>query len=211
MLRRFSVDKPQNSFDFWRIPILALWMAFFAVGLYPEWVYDQTRELGQVAVQRALINSAWLVTLAWAAYLGWFTRVRCREAGDTRGAAAAKGVQVLLLGLTAFMPLVRLENIAEYRYIPVPQYRWIIYGVIGAKCIACLYLVLLILRYYLSSGYNAFVNMPALFPSAHTPDPDPMPKLRANGRDCPAGAEKYFDSPSKTDVVPGTNNKDEEH
>jgi hypothetical protein len=165
------VNKPQNSFDLWRIPILILWTAFFAVGLYPEWVYDQSRELGQVAVQRALTNSAWLISLAWAGYLGWFTLARCREAGDIHAAAAAKGVQVLLLGLTAFMPL-RLENIAEIQYIPVPSYRWIVYGTVGAKGIAWLYLVLTILRYYLFSGYMAFINMPALFPSAHESGPN---------------------------------------
>ncbi len=141
-------------------------MAFFAVGLYPEWVYDQMRELGQVVSQRAMTNSAWLITLSWAAYLGWFTLARCREAGDSPASASAKAMQVLLLGLTAFMPL-RLENIAEYQYIPVPEYRWILYGMISAKCIAWFYLELVVLRYYLFSGHTTFVNMPAFFPSAH--------------------------------------------
>ncbi len=159
------MDKPKNTLDLWRIPILTLWMAFFVVGLYPEWIYDQMRELGQVAAQRALTNSAWLITLAWAGYMGWFTLRRCREAGDPHASASAKGVQVLLLGLTAFMPL-RLENIAEYQYIPVPEYRWILYGMISAKCISWLYLVLVILRYYLFSGHRTFMSMPALFPSA---------------------------------------------
>ena len=139
------MDRPQNTLDLWRIPILVLWAAFFAVGLYPEWVFDHARELGQVAAQRALINSAWLITLSWAGYLGWFTLTRCREAGDSPSAASAKGVQVLLLGLTAFMPL-RLENIAEVQYIPVPAYRWIVYGTVGAKCVAWLYLALTMLR-----------------------------------------------------------------
>ena len=73
----------------------------------------------------------------------------------------------MLLGLTAFMPL-RLENIIEYQYIPVPEYRWLLYGMISAKCVACFYLALLVvLRYYLFSGYAVFIMMPAIFPSAY--------------------------------------------
>jgi len=167
--RRFPVDNSRNSIDLWRIPNLLLWVAFFAVGLYPEWVYDALRDYGQVASQRALTNSSWLITLSWAAYLAWFSLARCREAGDSPASATAKSVQVFLLGLTAFMPL-RLEQVAEYQYIPIPEYRWILYGMIGAKCISCLYLVLIVLRYCLFSGYAVFVNMPALFPSAHAPE-----------------------------------------
>lgn len=188
-----------------------LWVAFFAAGLYPEWVYDQARELGRVAAQRALTNSAWLITAAWAGYMGWFTLARCREAGDSHASATAKGVQVLLLGLTAFMPL-RLENIAEVQYIPVPEYRWIIYGTVGAKGIAWMYLVLVILRYYLFSGYMTFINMPALFPSAHKPD------VKSGGEDlpdagtsCAASIEKCGESPSKTAAGLGTRSTDEEH
>ena len=194
------MDKTRNSLDLWRIPILALWMAFFAVGLYPEWVYDQARELGQVAVQRALVNSAWLVSLAWAGYMGWFTLARSREAGDSHASASAKGVQILLLGLTAFMPL-RLENLAEIQYIPVPAYRWIFYGTVGAKVIAWLYLVIVILRYYLFSGYKTFIDMPALFPSAHEPE---APCADQDGLHTAthgvADAERHIDNPSKTEA-----------
>jgi hypothetical protein len=165
-LWRFSVKESRNSVDVWRVFILLLWAAFFAVGLFPEWVYDQARDLGRVAAQRALTNSSWLITFSWAGYLGWFTLLRCREAADSQAAASAKGVQVLLLGLTAFMPL-RLENIAEVQYIPVPSFRWLVYGTACAKCIAWLYLVLVVLRYYYFSGHQTFSNMPAIFPSAH--------------------------------------------
>lgn len=160
------VDQPRKSLDLWRIPNLLLWGAFFAAGLFPEWVYEHVRELGFVAVQRAMVNSAWVITFACSGYLGWFTLSRCREAGDTSAPAAAKAIQVALLGLTAFMPL-RLENIVEYQYIPVPEYRWLLYGMLSAKCVACLYLALLVVRYYLFSGYSVFLNMPAVFPSAY--------------------------------------------
>lgn len=204
------MDNPPKSFDFWRIPILALWTAFFAVGLYPEWVYDQMRDLGQVASQRALTNSAWLITISWAGYLGWFTRARCREAEDTHASAAAKGVQVLLLGLTAFMPL-RLENIAEYQYIPVPEYRWILYGMITAKCISWLYLVLAIVRYCLFSGYRVFINMPAFFPSAHEPGPGDRQTRHNAGDFRQPQAGLHIADPAKSDAKPGANNADEAH
>lgn len=201
------MDKPQNSLDLWRIPILVLWMAFFAVGLYPEWVYDQTREIGHVAIQRAMINSAWLVTLAWAGYLAWFTLVRCREAGDSHAAAGAKGVQILLLGLTAFLPL-RLENIAEYQYIPVFEYRWLLFGMISAKGVAWFYLVLIILRYYLFSGYRTFTDMPALFPSAHetagNPGEAPNDEMGAGVLD----GQKHISSPPDTGRTQGADRTD---
>lgn len=193
------MDNSRSSFDFWRIPALALWAAFFAVGLYPEWVYDALRDLGQVASQRALTNSAWLITFSWAAYLGWFTLARCREAGDSPAFASAKGVQVLLLGLTAFMPL-RLEHFAAYQQIPVPEYRWILYGMIGTKCISCLYLVLMILRYCLFSGHAVFVNMPALFPSAHVPE---------SAKDAPVEAAQRLVGGPDRDLQPVTKPGDE--
>ena len=204
------MDKPQNSLDLWRIPILMLWVAFFATGLYPEWVYDQARELGRVAAQRALTNSAWLITASWAGYMGWFTLARCREAGDAHASATAKGLQVLLLGLTAFMPL-RLENIAEVQYIPVPEYRWIIYGTVGAKGIAWLYLVLVILRYYLFSGHRTFINMPALFPSAHKSDTRSGESDQSGTADsCSADIGNCIDNPSETGVPPGASASDGE-
>jgi hypothetical protein len=183
---------------------LVLWAAFFAVGLYPEWVYDEMRDLGQVAAQRALTNSTWLITLSWAAYLGWFTLARSREAGDTHASASAKGVQVFLLGLTAFMPL-RLEHFAEYQYIPVPEYRWILYGMIGAKCISCLYLVLMVLRYCLFSGYTVFMNMPALFPSAHMTDSGTDPAVSSP----PLEVGRPVDDVSQKDPRSATNPGDE--
>ena len=75
-LRRFLVDQPRHALDLWRIPNLALWAVLFAVGLFPEWVYEHVRELGLVAVQRAMVNSAWIITFACSGYLGWFTLAR---------------------------------------------------------------------------------------------------------------------------------------
>jgi hypothetical protein len=106
---------------------------------------------------------------------------------------------------------VRLENIAEYQYIPVPEYRWILYGMIGAKLIACLYLVLLILRYYLFSGYLAFINMPALFPSAHEPEaPRSVPKPLGTAPPSLDSETAYIDNPSQAVPPPGDNSVREE-
>lgn len=154
-----------HAWDPWLVPALSLWAFFFAVGLFPERFFDNLRELGGVVQLRAMINSHWFVDFAWSGFVGIFTAARCREAGLGSGASTGKGVQVAVMGLTAFVPL-RLENLPEYLAIPVPEYRYLILGTICAKGIAWLYLVQMILRYYLVSGHQVFVNMPSIFPSA---------------------------------------------
>lgn len=154
-------------FDPWRAPALFLWLVFFAVGLVPEWVYGQLRNMGGVVTQRALINNMSLLPLAMAAYLTLFFYQRCAEAGLPPVETKGKSFQLGLLALIAFVLPVHLEQFMEYMTVPVAEYRRIIFGLIAAKCIAWLYLFSVIGRYYLGNGYRVFVRMPSLFPSVH--------------------------------------------
>ncbi len=161
--------------DGWRWPAFFLWMLFFAAGLFPEWVYYQLRDAGQVATQRALTNSFYLLPLAMAGFFAGFVFVRCREAG-TGEAATGKAVQVWILALVAFLPI-RLEQVVDYWNIPVPEYRRLILSMASVKCIAWLYLLSIVFRYHFCSGYRLFQRMPSVFPSsrkasktAHSPE-----------------------------------------
>ncbi len=169
------MEQETARIDWWRLPALCLWAPLFAAGLFPEWCHGTLRELGRVAVLRAITNSPWAITFLLSAYIGWFVVLRCREAGQNEATSAGKGLQIAILSLMAFTPL-HLENLPHYMTIPVPEYRWLMLSTVGAKGVAWLYLVLVMLRYYLLSGHRVFAAMPSLFPSTHKPSP-------ANGLD----------------------------
>ncbi len=166
-------------FDPWRAPALFLWLVFFAVGLVPEWVYVQLRDVGGVVTQRALINNMALLPMAMTAFLTLFFHQRCAEAGLHPVETKGKTFQLGLLALIAFVLPVHLEQFMEYMTIPVAEYRRIIFSLIAAKCIAWLYLVSVIGRYYLGNGHRVFIRMPSLFPSVHAlpaeQGADPLP------------------------------------
>ena len=166
---------------------LLLWLAIFMIGLFPEVVFVWVREAGYVVTLRALVNSHWFITLACSGFLGWFTFCRCAECGDYADVAFGKSVQIVILAITAFLPM-GIEKVSIYFLIPIPFYRYLILSVITVKALAWLYLVTLILRYYLISGYAVFKNIPLLFPSALMPrEEDNIPAASPESADaqCP--------------------------
>ncbi|HPO15614.1 MAG TPA: hypothetical protein PLI09_19385 [Candidatus Hydrogenedentes bacterium] len=161
------MNSNRQQVDIWRIPAFGLWLIFFAAGLVPEWIYVQLRELGHVVTQRALINNMSLLPLAMTAYITVFFYQRCCEAGLSRPMARGKSFQLFLLALIAFVLPVRLELFMDYLLIPVAEYRRLLFSMIAVKCIAWLYLLSVVCRYYFFNGYRVFIQMPSLFPSAH--------------------------------------------
>jgi hypothetical protein len=160
-----AVTEEKNTIDLWTLGTLPLWLLIFMMGLFPENVFAVLREMGYVVTMRAIVNSHWFITMACATYLGWFTFNRCMECNHRADVAFGKSVQVVILGITAFLPL-RLEQLGMYFSIPDPFLRGLILSVVAVKCLAWLFLLHLLLRYYLLSGHRVFKNMPLLFPSA---------------------------------------------
>ncbi len=156
--------KPPRQVDWWCGPLLGLWAVFFVVGAVPEWTYEQLRMASHVVTQRALVNSPFLLSLALAAYLAWFTYHRCREAGldgiHTRG----KTLQIAIISLAAFLPL-STESLLNLNSIMVPAWRHLVTITAAVKTLAWLYLLSILLRYYLGSGHETFVRIPSLLPS----------------------------------------------
>lgn len=161
------MNSNRQRVDIWRMLTFALWMIFFAAGLVPEWVFAQLRELGHVVTQRALINNMAILPLAMTAYITIFFYQRCREAGLGPAISRGKSFQLFLLALVAFALPVRLEQFMDYLLIPVAEYRRILFSMIAVKCIAWLYLLSVIGRYYFYNDYRVFVRMPSIFPSVH--------------------------------------------
>jgi hypothetical protein len=124
---------------------------------------------------RALVNSHWFITFACAAFVGWFTFVRCAECGDPADVAVGKSVQLIILAMTAFLPMEIQKAIDYFYYIPDLFYRYLILSVLAVKALAWLYLVIMILRYYLVSGHKVYRSIPLLFPSALLPQEESGP------------------------------------
>lgn len=162
------MTEEKNRIDLWTLGTVPLWLLIFLMGLFPETVFAVLREMGYVVTMRAIINSHWFITMACATYLGWFTFNRCMECNDRVDIAFGKSVQIVILGITAFLPI-RLEQIAMYMDIPIPFYRYLVLSVVSVKGLAWLFLLHLLLRYYLLSGHRVFKNMPLMFPSALFP------------------------------------------
>ncbi|MCK5861434.1 MAG: hypothetical protein KAH38_03050 [Candidatus Hydrogenedentes bacterium] len=169
----------KNTIVLWTIGTLLVWLVVFMIGLFPEIAFRVFREAGYVVTMRALINSHWFITLACSTFLGWFTFKRCAECDDPVDAAFGKSIQVMILAITAFLPL-EIEKIGLYFLIPILFYRYLILSVIAVKILAWLYLVTLLLQYYLISGHTVFKNIPLLFPSVLLLREDPPPATTAD-------------------------------
>lgn len=158
---------PQSNF--WRWPNLALWVIFFGVGLFPEYVYNTIRTQAGVLTQVAMVNSVNVLLFALAGYISYFTWQRCREAGLTVAASHGKATQLGILSLAAFLPI-GLHQLPEFRMTFTPEGLRVMYAFAAGKIIIWLYLFSIILRFYLFSGYQVFERLPALFPSSRTPN-----------------------------------------
>lgn len=150
----------------WTLGALMLWMTLFLIGMFPEIVFTSVREAAYVVTMRAMVNSHWFITFACAAFIGWFTFRRCSECGDSTDTALGKSVQIIVLAMTAFLPMGIERTLDYYYYIPDPLYRYLILSVLAVKALAWLYLVIMILRYYLVSGHRVYRSIPLVFPSA---------------------------------------------
>lgn len=158
------MNEQNNTLDGWGVGALLVWLFIFMMNLFPEAVFALLRELGHVVTMRAWINSFWIIPLASATYLGWFSFNRCLECDDPADVAFGKSVQLVLLAIAAFLP-VRMEQLGLYMAIPIPFYRYLILSVVTVKWLAWIYLVSFLLRYYVLSGHKVFKDMPLLFPS----------------------------------------------
>lgn len=155
--------------DTWRIPALLLWLAFFYLGLFPELSFYYFREAGHVSAHRAMINSPYVLSLSLCGYLGYFTYLRCRELNLDFAESQGKGLQLTLIAFVAFLPI-GLDQFGAYsEQFTAEGYR-IMVAFAAVKCLAWLYLMSLMLRYYLLQGPMVFMNMPQLFgrPPRHT-------------------------------------------
>lgn len=136
------------------------------MGLQPEATYEILREWGLVATQRAVVNNHGFIVIGFAAYLVFFTHRRCLEAAVRPMDAFGKALQIGVLALLAFLPL-RLEHALNYQHIPVPAYRRLILFMAAAKCLAWVYLLSVLVRYYFLSGLAVYAHMVSIFPSSY--------------------------------------------
>jgi len=157
-----ALTKQQHNI--WRWPTFFLWLLLFAIGFVPEYFYHFMREWAQVPSQKALINSEFMISFAFSAYIFFFTYFRCQEAGCTPKETRVKSLQALIMALLAFFPLISLS--VQWQEISVTFLKWL----------AWLYLYVLIIRYYFFDGPLAFRRMATILPSAWaTENPDKAP------------------------------------
>lgn len=161
----YCVSEIPKERDYWRWPTMGLWIVFFGVGLVPERIFNELRDLAGITTYDAAVNSYQLITLGLAAYLGLFCYQRCREAGLPDTIAQAKAIQIGTLGLLAFLD-VPFEQLAETR----SPYHHFLLGIASAKMIGWLYLLSVIVRHYFWGQSNVFSSMITLIPSAYSSD-----------------------------------------
>jgi len=148
---------------------------FFGIGLVPEGAYWAARELGAVVTQNAIVNSPSLVTMFLSMYVAFFVYQRCQDAGLSRENAMARAVQVGILGLIAFLPYpfhlllspgdLYLLRSGVHRFDELAA----VFGLPVAKLLAWVYLLVAIVRSYLTTGADIFVNM---YPRLERENPD---------------------------------------
>lgn len=150
---------------YWRLPAYLLWLFLFAMGFAPEETFYALRAWGGVVTQRALVNSPHLITVGFAAFLGFFTYFRAREAGCDQHIARGKATQMACIGLVAFadVPVAFLLQLDELR---MAFHRNLLLGLTGVKFVAWTYALAVLFRYYFLSGPAVYANMANLFPSA---------------------------------------------
>lgn len=155
------------DYDPWGVPAFLAWLLFLQIGLAPVAFFNLLRDAGHVLTQNALINSPWLITLAFAGYVGVFTYRECLSAGQNRPEAQSKATYHVIIGLVAFMALpFDLRLLLALDHIPVLEYRLVVLLVAPMKILAWLYFLLLGARRFLFGNPLAFTRAPILFPSA---------------------------------------------
>jgi hypothetical protein len=162
---RSRVTESSPHRDPWRYPALALWIAFFLVGMAPEEIFYWLRDLSVVLPQHALVNSHHLLTLAMACYVGLFAYHRCTDVGMPLRDAQDRGLQTTIIGLIAFISVDFRLLFSAYSDSFL-QYRFVLYFVGFSKLLAWWSLMTIFIRYYGFDDDYAFAGIPSLFPSS---------------------------------------------
>lgn len=193
-----------DGYDFWRIPTFVLWLAFFAIGLAPEPAFLLLRDIAGVLPQRALVNSARMITVMMAAYMAVFASNRCIQSGLSQAGAQDRALQIGIMALAAFLPI-DFVTLFTLHLNPLAQDKALNYAAGGIKILAWWYLLSLFIRYYLFGQEDAFASMRSLFPSSRqragaSPTSVEVPQSDdANSTPIPAGGSGVKDGePSDT-------------
>ncbi len=129
-----------------------------SIGMMPEIVFFLMRWAGRVVTQDALINSPWVITIGFTAFLVYFTLSRCYDEELPGSECWLRALLVGVVGMVAFFPF-PLGILANVREIPDPWLRKVVYLVAGTKGVTWLYLLCLLARYYLFSNHRVFANL----------------------------------------------------
>lgn len=156
----------EPRFDPWALAAALLWLVFLCAGYMPEELFAFLRAEGRVVTQDAMVNSPYLITVAFSIYFGYFAYQRCRECGLGPADCQARALQVGIVGLLAFLNI-PLQVLFDAPQIPVARLRNLVFAIFAAKTAAWLYLASLIVRYYLLRNVQVFGNLASVFPSNH--------------------------------------------
>lgn len=155
------MSEEKHSPDIWDSLSFIVWCLIFLMGLFPEMVFLQIRELGAVVTKGSFTNTPLFITFAGAAFLGGFTYNRSRLLGDSDEYALLKTVHMCLMAFIAFAPI-HVEQLPLYLSIPVPFYRRLILSVVAGKLFVWVVLLIFLLRYHMFRGLTIFHKMPLI-------------------------------------------------
>ncbi|NLN92646.1 MAG: hypothetical protein GX130_04950 [Candidatus Hydrogenedens sp.] len=155
------MSEEKHSPDIWDSLSFIVWCLLFLMGLFPEMVFLQTRELAGVVTKGAFTNTPLFITIAGAAFLGGFTYNRSRLLGDNDEYALLKTLHMILMSFIAFAPI-HVEQLPLYLSIPVPFYRRLLVTVVATKIFVWIILLAFLLRYHMFRGLPAFQKMPLI-------------------------------------------------
>ncbi len=152
------MNETMKSNPAWRLPTLLLWLILIFTGAFPVVTFSLLRELGHVTTQRALINSPYMVMIGWSAFLGYFAHARCRAAGLDQQKSLGRTLELIVVGLVAFVPF-PWQILGAFERIPKLELQVVVLIVGAAKVIALISLVLLVVRYYYGAGDAVFTRL----------------------------------------------------
>jgi hypothetical protein len=178
----------RRYWDLWTLPTLLLWCVFFLLAVEPRFTFWLIRDAANVLTQRAVVNSAWALSIAFAGYFTFFAYRACRNAGLYAYHAETRAVQCGILALVGFQPngfesLLGPMTPTPTRVETVRQLSLWLLDVASAahplllltylaKLLAWAYLFSLIWRYYALGNRRVFATMTCVFPSGAPPRED---------------------------------------
>jgi hypothetical protein len=144
-----------------------MWVVFLLLGLFCEHTFRIVRELGQVSRLNDLVGNPIMVTLSWAAFVGFFFAARCRDSGLPPFDARVRGLEAAILGVAAFFPF-PLEALFFLGRIPMVSTQVSVVAIAVVKLAAFSYLFYLLARYYLGGDSQHF--MPGFVHESQEPE-----------------------------------------